>query len=383
MEVPEEVLHGYDYATATLTLSTQGFLNCISERRDSVAMVEFRRSSTTQIDRERNVVNQAQKTPQLTVLGFDLGGTKTACVEGTVNGETLQQVEMPTNAAEPFAKTFPHIVRAARALRERAEGEGRRIAAVSVSVGGPLRIDEGFLINPPHLPGWHNVALKERLVEEFPGMPVRVEHDGNAGALAEFHFGVGKDRTDLKHLVFLTFGTGVGAGLIVNGQIVRGASDTAGEVGHWRLAEDGPLGFGKRGSWESFASGAGLVELAARMFPARWNSSTPIRVLVESMVEDDAEAQQVADEAGKWMGRGLALLIDALNPQVIVFGSLGVVLGERILGPARKVIAEEALPQAASACVLQPAALGNRIGDVAALMAALVDPSIRSMLHEG
>jgi glucokinase len=119
------------------------------------------------------------------------------------------------------------------------------------------------------------------------------------------------------------------------------------------------------------------------MFPARWNSSTPIRVLVESMVEDDAEAQQVADEAGKWMGRGLALLIDALNPQVIVFGSLGVVLGERILGPARKVIAEEALPQAASACVLQPAALGNRIGDVAALMAALVDPSIRSMLHEG
>jgi len=89
----------------------------------------------------------------------------------------------------------------------------------------------------------------------------------------------------------------------------------------------------------------------------------------------------VAEVAGKWMGRGLALLIDALNPQVIVFGSLGVVLGERILGPARKVILEEALPQAAAACELVPAALGKRIGDVAALMAAVTDRSVQRLLR--
>jgi glucokinase len=100
------------------------------------------------------------------------------------------------------------------------------------------------------------------------------------------------------------------------------------------------------------------------------------------MVEDDSEAMQVAAEAGKWMGRGLALLIDALNPQVIVFGSLGVVLGERVLGQARRVIAEEALPQAAAACTMQPAVLGKKIGDVASLMAALIDPSLRILLHE-
>jgi glucokinase len=256
------------------------------------------------------------------------------------------------------------------------------IAAISVSVGGPLRIAEGFLLNPPHLPGWHDVPLKARLMEAFPGTPVRVEHDGNAGALAEFHFGVGKNRPDLRHLIFLTFGTGVGGGFIVNGQILRGASDTAGEIGHWRLAEDGPLGFGKRGSWESFASGAGLIELAAEMFPARWSSETPIRMLVEAMVGDDPDALQVARVAGKWMGRGLALLIDALNPQIIVFGSLGVALGERILGPARKVIAQEALPQAAAVCELAPSALGRQIGDVAALMAVLTDPSLREFLAE-
>ena len=318
-----------------------------------------------------------------TILGFDIGGTKTACVEGTIDGQILQRIEIPTCASEAFSSTFPATVARARSLIDSAAGAGRSIGAISVSVGGPLRIEEGVLINPPHLPGWHDIALKARLKEAFPGIAVFVEHDGNAGALAEFYFGVGKDRRDLKHLIFLTFGTGIGAGFIMNGQILRGATDTAGEVGHWRLAEDGPLGFGKRGSWESFASGAGLVELAAQLFPRRWNSSTPIRDLVEAILSGDPEAMQVAEVAGQWMGRGLALLIDALNPQVIVFGALGVVLGERILAPARRVIAEEALPQAIAACQLVPAALGNRIGDVAALMAALTDPSMRHALGLG
>lgn len=326
-------------------------------------------------------LTEGTRSGRRTILGFDIGGTKTACVEGTLEGAVLQRIEMPTRAAEPFAATFPAMVEQAQALMDEARRAGRTIGAVSVSVGGPLRIDEGFLLNPPHLSGWHNVPLKARLMEGFPAIPVVIEHDGNAGALAEFHFGVGRDRTDLRHLIFLTFGTGVGGGFIVNGQILRGASDTAGEIGHWRLAEDGPLGFGKRGSWESFASGAGLVELAAQMFPARWSSETPIRALVEAMVSDDPEALQVAGAAGKWMGRGLALLIDALNPQVIVFGSLGVALGERILGPARRVIAQEALPQAAAACELLPSILGKQIGDVAALMAALTDPLLRRKLE--
>ena len=328
-----------------------------------------------------DLIEGAQSGPR-TVLGLDIGGTKTACVEGTAGAEILQRVEIPTNAEQPFSATFPRIVEQADALIHTAAEAGRIISAISVSVGGPLKIDEGILIDPPHLPGWHHVPLRQRLREEFPGLPVLIEHDGNAGALAEFHFGVGKGRSSLKHLLFLTFGTGVGAGFILNGQILRGASDTAGEIGHWRLAEDGPLGFGKRGSWESFGSGAGLVELAAQMFPARWTSKTPIRELVESMIANDPEALRVAEAAGKWIGRGLALLIDALNPQVIVFGSLGVALGERVLGPARKAIAEEALPQAVNACELLASVLGKQIGDVAALMAALTDRSVRNVLEE-
>ena len=341
-----------------------------------LSMVEFGRILTKSDSGQSAIASvKNMQTGQRTILGLDIGGTKTACVEGARDGRILQRVEMATRATEPFAVTFPEIVSGVRSLMNEVEREGRAIGAISVSIGGPLKIEEGFLIDPPHLPGWHNVPLKARLAESFPGRPVFVEHDGNAGALAEFYFGVGRNRPDLRHLIFLTFGTGVGGGFIVNGQIVRGASDTAGEIGHWRLAEDGPLGFGKRGSWESFASGAGMVELAAQMFPARWSSLTPIRALVEAMLAGDHDALRVADEAGKWMGRGLALLIDALNPQVIVFGSLGVALGELILGPARMVIAAEALPQAAAACALLPCALGAAIGDVAALMAALTHPA--------
>ena len=321
-------------------------------------------------------VEEIQSSRQ-SVIGLDVGGTKTACVEGTLDGRILQRIEMPTHAEEPFSATFPEIVSHLKALIHAAGGAGRSVVAISVSIGGPLKIREGFLINPPHLPGWHHVPLKAHLMEAFPGIRVYVEHDGNAGALAEFYFGVGKSRPELQHLIFLTFGTGIGAGFIVNGRILRGASDTAGEIGHWRLAEDGPLGFGKRGSWESFASGAGLIQLASQMYPFRWNEGTPIRELVDAMLADDPEAMKVADAAGHWMGRGLALLIDALNPQVIVFGSLGVVLGERILAPARRVIAKEALPQATAACELLPCALGSGIGDVAALMAALVEDSVR------
>jgi glucokinase len=307
------------------------------------------------------------------LIGLDVGGTKTACVEGTADGQILQRIEIPTEAARPFAQTAPTLFGAMKSLRARAAAAGRECAALSVSVGGPLRINEGVLLDPPHLPGWHHLPLKQQLAEAFPDLPVFVEHDGNAGALAEFHFGAGRERPGIRHLIFLTFGTGLGAGFIIDGRVLHGASDTAGEIGHWRLSRDGPEGFGKRGSWEGFASGAGLVQVAARMFPQRWSTHTPIRELVEAMLRDEPQALAVADAAGRRMGQGLALLIDALNPELIVLGSLAVALGDRVLGAARAVVALEALPQAAAACPIVPARLGTQIGDVAALMAALSD----------
>src|SRR5580700_7190897 len=227
-----------------------------------------------------NTAVSTEREHERTVVGLDIGGSKIAVVEGTRDARILQRREIAPQAERPCGERFPALVSLVKQVIEEAARNGREVRALSVSVGGPLRIREGVLLDPPHLPGWHGVRLKERLEESFPALPAYVEHDGNAGALAEFRFGVGRKRPGLQHLIFLTFGTGLGAGFIVNGQILHGASDSAGEIGHWRLSRSGPEGFGKSGSWEGFSSGAGLVKLAAARFPHRWQAQTPIRALV-------------------------------------------------------------------------------------------------------
>jgi glucokinase len=306
-----------------------------------------------------------------TVIGLDIGGTKTAIVEGTAEGDILSRHVAPTEAARPFAETWPALAARICHAIDSARAGGRDPRAISVAAPGPLRIDVGILTDPPNMPGWHGAHLKDALQQAFSTLPVYIEHDANAGALAEWRFGVGRGK-NVRHLVYLTFGTGMGAGIIANGQILRGATDTAGEVGHLRVAEEGPSAFGKVGAWEAFASGVGLVRLAARMFPKQWSVDTPIHDVVTAILHDDPDMIVVATEAGRMLGRGLALLIDILNPEIIVVGSLGAVLGERVLGPARREVAREALSVAAQACEIVTPALGvPRAGEVAALMAAL------------
>lgn len=307
----------------------------------------------------------------MTILGIDIGGTKTAVIEGTFDGEILRREAIPTEGHKPFEESFSRIVALAQQTIAEAANNKRDIKAISLSCPGPLKIEEGIFIDPPNLSGWWKARFKDFLEEKFPSLPVYVEHDGNAGALAEFYFGAGQGRKNLKHLIFLTCGTGMGAGIIVNGQVLRGATDTAGEVGHLRLSETGPEHFGKVGSWEAFAAGAGMVKLAAMRYPQRFNKEMQIRELVEAAMRDEPEALAVIAEAGRMTGRGIALLVDILNPQLIVLGALGIVLGERFVGPAREELNKEALPQAAAAVEIVPAALGNKIGDVASLMAAI------------
>ncbi len=309
-----------------------------------------------------------------TIIGLDVGGTKTAVVEGTYGGEILQRFELPTNADRLFAETFPDICAIIDRAIQNALDLNRTISCLSVSVGGPLHIRSGQILNPPHLPGWHNVRLVDRLNERYPDYPAFMEHDGNAGALAEFRFGSGRDSDDIKHLIFLTFGTGLGAGIIVNGRILHGASDTAGEVGHWKLSDTGPVGFGKVGAWEGWSSGYGMLGLAAVKNPGRWGAAT-IRELVNDMLANDPDALDIAAESGRWLGRGIALLVDAFNPHVVALGALSAVLGDRIFIPLQEELEREALPKAVAACRVIPAKLGESIGDVAALMAGITEGS--------
>ncbi len=303
-----------------------------------------------------------------TILGIDIGGTKTAAVLGTLHGEILFRAEMQTPANQPFATAFETIEKLAARLLENIQQKGLPApAAISVSVGGPLDIERGIIYSPPHLPLWDNAPLKERLYSRF-NLPVFIEHDGNAGALAEFYFGAGRGT---RSMLFLTLGTGLGAGMILDGRIYRGATDSAGEVGHIRVAETGPDEYGKAGSWEGFCSGAGLVRLARLRAPDAWPAEITTQEIVQRALAGDPLAGDLIAEVGTWLGKGMAILVDILNPERIVVGTLGVVLGDRLLEPARRALAQEALARPAGACQIVQAQLGSALGDISALMAAI------------
>ncbi len=302
------------------------------------------------------------------ILGFDIGGTKTTVLLGDLEAQVHARREFPTLAAQSFEICLERILSEADALLEETRSQGLpQPAALSVAVGGPLDIERGVIFSPPHLPTWERAPLKERLANHFH-LPVFVEHDGNAGALAEFYFGAGRG---VRSLVYLTMGTGLGAGIILDGKIVHGASDTAGEVGHMRIAPDGPLEYGKAGSWEGYCSGSGLVKLAAIRNPQRWPPGTSTAAIVQAALGGDAEALRLVEEMGNWLGKGLAVLVDILNPEVIVIGTLGVVLGDLVLEPARRTMRQEALALPVQACRVVAGQLGSSLGDVCALMAAI------------
>lgn len=301
-------------------------------------------------------------------LTVDIGGTKTAVAVGFADARIADRVEFGTS--DPRT-TMGRILELARPLAAR-----HAVEAIGISCGGPLSSRDGLVLGPPNLPGWDRVPVV-RALEEGLGRPAFLENDANAGALAEWMFGAGRG---FQNVVFLTCGTGIGAGLILDGRLYRGKQDMAGEVGHVRMEADGPVGYFKAGSLEGFASGGGMLQLAKRRLaephPATVLDEGPAGELTgpqigQAALDGDAVARSIVETSGRYLGKGLAILIDILNPECIVLGSLAVRLGELLLGPAREEVQREALAPAWRNCRIVPAELRGHIGDVAALCAAI------------
>jgi glucokinase len=177
----------------------------------------------------------------------------------------------------------------------------------------------------------------------------------------------------------------MGAGIIMNGRLYRGTSDQAGEVGHVRLANDGPNRYDKSGSFEGFCSGPGMAQLMTSELAVlsrdigtsktRERYKDPRGVTGKDVADwakgGDPLALRVVTLSGEYLGRGMAVLIDILNPELIVVGGMGVRLGDLVLEPARRALAEEAIASGVAACRIVPAALGETTGDVGALCVAL------------
>lgn len=311
------------------------------------------------------------------LVGVDIGGTKTAVVLADSPTHILSREEFPT-----LPSLGPdHAIEKIQRLIEAGLSRHDQPAAfrIGVSCGGPLDRLQGTIQSPPNLATWANVPIKEILEREF-GVPCLLENDANAGAVAEYRYGAG---VGCCNMIFLTMGTGFGAGLILNRELYRGASEMAGEIGHVRLTAEGPIGYGKAGSVEGWVSGSGMAQHGLEIITSaqlRGEHSTLIEIAAEreitsrdigeAALSGDGLARQIVCVTGEKLGLALAMLVDVLNPERIAIGGMALRLGNLLLEPALEVMRREALPQSTAVCKVVPAQLGERIGDVSALCVA-------------
>lgn len=310
------------------------------------------------------------------MIGFDIGGTKCAvCIgKNTENGlEIVSKKVIPTDHSVSPYEMLDRMCALAESMTD-------DFSKIGISCGGPLDSVRGLILSPPNLPGWDNVEVISYLKKRYGG-EVALQNDANACALAEWKFGAGRGT---KNMVFLTFGSGLGAGMVLNGALYCGACDMAGEVGHIRISEHGPVGYGKSGSFEGFCSGNGLAELGRTCAKEALQMGKTVSYCSSTNDLDGITAKTIADcaDAGnsdakevyalcaRKLGMGLSIIIDILNPEMIVLGSIFRRSENLLRDEMEKVLEKECLAYSKNACRVVPAELGESIGDYAALSVA-------------
>ena len=317
-------------------------------------------------------------------FGIDVGGTKCAVILGGREKDDeekaviLQKKIFHTKNRNKPDEMIDLFIKTIKSMQREFGISSEKITGIGISCGGPLNSKERIILNPPNLPGWVNIPIGN-ILEKSLGLSVILENDANACEVAEWKYGAGRG---FKNIVFLTFGTGLGAGLILDGKLYRGSSDMAGEVGHIRLTECGPVGFGKMGSFEGYCSGGGIEQIAQMMvleqlqrgiFPKLYTEKIPLNAknIAEEAEKGDDLASEIYAVSGKYLGKGLAMIVDILNPEIIIIGSI-FERSQYLLWPyAEKEFNKESLEMSRKVCRIVPSELGNNIGDYAAL--ALLD----------
>lgn len=294
--------------------------------------------------------------------GLDIGGTKCAISTGECAADSiriLSREEFPT-AGLSWRQVLDEFARRIEAISK--SGGDREVSAIGISCGGPLDSRAGVIMSPPNLPGWDDVRIVDFFSDRFK-VPVHLQNDANACALAEYRFGAGRGT---RNMVFMTFGTGLGAGIVIDGRLYSGTNDNAGEIGHIRLAPAGPLGYNKEGSAEGFCSGAGIARLAK----IRKGLDLTAKEIFARVRAGDPDCTEVFRESAEKLATILAFTIDILNPEVIALGGVFMRNADLFMKVVEPILEREALPLARKVCRIVPAGLGESVGDYAALAVA-------------
>ncbi len=283
------------------------------------------------------------------LAGIDLGGTQVRVALARSDGQLVASAKTKT----PLQRTPEGMVEWAAAEIDRLRGRDK-VRSIAIGAPGPIDIRRGILVNPPNLPGWRNVPLAG-LLSRATGAQVHLANDADMAGLGEFHRGAGRGT---RNMVYITWSTGVGGGLIIDGKLHRGAHGTAGEIGHMIIDPDGPLDrCGQRGCLEAFCGGANLAR----------ETGHPAAELFAAAGRGDRQAKRVVEGAARHMGYALISLTNTIDPEMFVMGG-GVTRSWALVQPTMlETLRSSPFIKPARRPSLRRARLGDRAGQVGAV----------------
>ncbi len=306
-------------------------------------------------------------------IGIDVGGTNVKIALVNDKGKIIYSNSVPTHAELGYEYTVNNIKQAIYDLLKETKLEPKDVEGMGFGFPGQIDFKNGIVRNAPNIPGWVDIPIKQIFEDEFH-IPTRVDNDVRCAALGELNYGAGKG---CENLICITVGTGIGSGLIVNGKLVRGASNAAGEIGHIKLQmKDGPIcGCGDTGCLEAFASGPAIVAMAEEYIKggkstkyreiANGNPLTPY-IVCEAAKSGDVVAQRIFSIIGEYIGIGMAGVVNLLNPEKIIIGGGVADAGDLLFNPIIKAIKERAMKISGETVQVVPAQLGNSAGVIGA-----------------
>lgn len=310
-------------------------------------------------------------------IGIDVGGTNVKIALVDDNGKIIYSNSVPTYAKMGYEYTVNNIKQAIKDLMKETNTTPSDIEGIGFDFPGQVDCKTGVVKLAPNIPGWVNVPIAQMIEDEFH-IPTRIDNDVRCAALGELKFGAGRS---CENFICITVGTGIGSGIVINGKVVRGATNAAGELGHIKLQMNGgPIcGCGDTGCLEAFASGPAIVAMAQEyikggkstkfreMAAVEGGEITPYMV-AKAAEEGDPVAKRIFEIVGEYIGIGLTSVINLLNPERVIIGGGVAESGELLLGPIRKTIKERAMVVAGNAVEIVPAQLGNSAGVIGASM---------------
>ncbi|QPP10449.1 ROK family transcriptional regulator [Streptomyces bathyalis] len=308
------------------------------------------------------------------VVGVDFGHSHLRVAVGNLAHQVLAEEAEPIDVDASADEGFDRAEQLVHRLIATTGISREKLIGVGLGVPGPIDVETGELGSTSILPGWSGTHPREELASRL-GVPVHVDNDANLGALGEQVWGNGRGATDLA---YIKVASGVGAGLVINGQIYRGPGGTAGEIGHITLDESGPVcRCGNRGCLETFTAARYVLPL---LHSSHGTDLTMARV-VQLAREGDPGCRRVVGDLGRHIGSGVANLCNLLNPSRVVLGGDLAEAGDVVLGPVRDSVARYAIPSAARQLTVVPGTLGGRAEVLGALALVLSEMGDATLLE--